>query len=188
MTKAAWPHLQRQQYGRVVTTVSRGRSSAIPTGAYAASKGAIYGLTRALAVEGKAHGIKVNAISPTAWTPLYARAPDVDEGRRTVLREQYPPERVAPVVVALAHESCPCTGEVIAAAGGNVSRIFSAQTSGAQVDTSFDALELRRRLPEIWSEEDYVAIGLVTPGRRAQRTPVAEVPEEARPAPGLRTT
>lgn len=43
--------------------------------AYAASKGATYGLTRALAVEGRPLGIKVNAVSPTAWTPLYARAP-----------------------------------------------------------------------------------------------------------------
>ena len=75
LNQAAWPHLRDQGYGRVINTVSRGAFFGDPQGAaYASAKGATYGLTRALAVEGSALGIKVNAISPTAWTPLYARA------------------------------------------------------------------------------------------------------------------
>lgn len=51
ITQAAWPHFRRQGYGRVVNTVSRAAFFGDPQGAaYAASKGGVYGLTRALAV------------------------------------------------------------------------------------------------------------------------------------------
>jgi NAD(P)-dependent dehydrogenase (short-subunit alcohol dehydrogenase family) len=181
VTKAAWPHLKAQRYGRVVLTVSRGAFFGDPHGAaYAASKGGTYGLTRALAVEGSTSGIKVNAISPTAWTPLYARAPDVGEERRRVLQQDFPPERVAPVVVALAHASCPCTGEVFGAAGGHISRMYMAQTEGARVGADLTPEGFLEHLPAIWDEHRAITMGLVTPGERAQGTPVAEVPEQAR--------
>ncbi len=180
-TQAAWPHFQQQGYGRVVTTVSRGAFFGDPQGAaYSMSKGGIYGLTRALAVEGKEHGIKVNAISPVAWTPLYASAPDVSPERRTFLEENFGTDLVAPVVVALAHRSCPFTGEIMLCAGGQVSRVFMAQTAGASFEGAFSPEEFIERLPDIWSEDGYQAIGLVTAGQRSQTTPTAEVPPEAR--------
>ena len=183
VTKAAWPHLKAQGYGRVVNTVSRGAFFGDPQGAaYATSKGGIYGMTRALAVEGSVLGIRVNAISPTAWTPLYARAPDVPAERRKVLEENFQPELVAPVVVALAHESCPFNGEVFGAAGGHVSRFYMAQTKGIQVGPEFTAELFYERLPDIWSEDEYIAIGLVDVDQRAQGTPVAEIPAQARRA------
>jgi NAD(P)-dependent dehydrogenase (short-subunit alcohol dehydrogenase family) len=182
VTQAAWPYLQEQGYGRVVNTVSRGAFFGDPQGAaYASSKGATYGLTRALAVEGREHGIKVNAISPTAWTPLYARAPDVTPERRKVLEEQFTTAMVAPVIVALAHESCPFTGEVIGAAGGHISRMYIAQTRGTQVEEGFTAEDFIERLPEVWAQDEAVAMGLVVPGVRGSGTPVTEVPPEARP-------
>jgi NAD(P)-dependent dehydrogenase (short-subunit alcohol dehydrogenase family) len=188
VTKAAWPHLVDQGYGRVVNTTSRGAFFGDPHGAaYASAKGGIYGLTRALAVEGGEHGIKVNAITPTAWTPLYARAPDVDPERQKVLESDFRAELVSPVIVALAHESCPFTGEVIGAAGGNLYRAYMAQTTGTQVGDSFTPEEFYDLLPDIWDETDSFAIGLVTPGRRAQVTPVTEVPPEARPRTGRAT-
>jgi NAD(P)-dependent dehydrogenase (short-subunit alcohol dehydrogenase family) len=184
VTKAAWPHLIAQKYGRVLNTVSRGAFFGDPHGAaYASAKGATYGLTRALAVEGSEHDIKVNAIAPTAWTPLYARAPDVSPERRRILEENFRTDLVSPLVVALVHSSCPFTGEVIGAAGGTLYRAFMAQTKGAEVGSQFDPEQFYEVLPEVWSEEGYFPIGLVTPGQRAQQTPVTEVPPEAlRPA------
>jgi NAD(P)-dependent dehydrogenase (short-subunit alcohol dehydrogenase family) len=187
VTRAAWPHLEEQRYGRVINTVSRGAFFGDPRGAaYASAKGATYGLTRALAVEGSQAGIKVNAISPTAWTPLYARAPDVSPERRRMLEESFRVDLVAPVVVALAHRSCPFTGEVIGAAGGNVYRAFMAQTPGGRVTEPFTPEQFIEMLPDVWSEDGYWAIGLVTPGQRAQTTPVAEMPPEARPRSSTR--
>jgi NAD(P)-dependent dehydrogenase (short-subunit alcohol dehydrogenase family) len=180
VTQAAWPHLQEQGYGRVVSTVSRGAFFGDPQGAaYATSKGGTYGLTRALAVEGRAHGIKVNAISPTAWTPLYARAPDVTPERRKLLEEQFTTDMVAPVVVALAHASCPFTGEVIGAAGGHISRMYIAQTKGAQMEKGFTPEAFLERLPDVWDQDEAIAMGLVVPGVRGSGTPVTEVPPEA---------
>ena len=181
VTQAAWPHLARQGYGRVVNTVSRGAFFGDPQGAaYAASKGATYGLTRALAVEGRPLGIKVNAVSPTAWTPLYARAPDVTPERRAVLESDFRAEQVAPVIIALAHESCPFTGEVIGAAGRHISRMYIAQTTGAQVSDELTPEEFLQRLPDVWDEAGANAMGLVSPGERGAGTPVTVVPPEAR--------
>jgi NAD(P)-dependent dehydrogenase (short-subunit alcohol dehydrogenase family) len=181
VTRAAWPHLRSQRYGRVINTVSRGAFFGDSQGAaYAAAKGATYGLTRALAVEGRAEDIKVNAVTPTAWTPLYARAPDVTPERRKVLEEQFPTDLVAPVVVALAHASCPFTGEVIGAAGGNVYRAFMAQTPGAEVGDSFVPEQFHDVLADVWCEDGYWAIGLVDPGTRGSGTPIAEVPAGVR--------
>jgi NAD(P)-dependent dehydrogenase (short-subunit alcohol dehydrogenase family) len=183
VTRAAWPHLSAQGRGRVLNTVSRAAFFGDPQGAaYASAKGAVYGLTRALAVEGAALGIKVNAISPVAWTPLYARAPDITAERRMVLEEQFGVELVAPVALALVHQTCPCSGEVFLAGGGNVSRLYIAQTPGIQVEAGFSAEEFLERLPDIWNEDGYIAMGLVNPGERGMGTPVTVVPPEARPS------
>src|SRR5262249_29154624 len=45
-------------------------------------------------------------------------------------KSNFPPELVAPVLAFLVHESCPVTGECIDTAGGQVRRIYVAQTEG----------------------------------------------------------
>ncbi|GAB3347607.1 SDR family NAD(P)-dependent oxidoreductase [Amycolatopsis echigonensis] len=181
VNRAAWPHLAAQGYGRIVNTVSRGAFFGDPRGAaYASCKGAILGMTRALAVEGGQAGIAVNAISPTAWTPLYASAPDVSPERRAELERDFRTEQVAPVLVLLAHSSCDFTGEVIAAAGSQVSRFFLGQTAGASLGAEPTPEDVARALPDVWDETGYHPVGLVTPGQRARKTPRAEVPPSAR--------
>ena len=178
----AWAQLARSGGGRIVNTVSRAAYLGDPQGAaYATAKGATHGLTRALAVEGAAQGIKANAICPAAWTPLYDRAAtDIDEEAREELKRRFRTEYVAPVIVALAHESCPCTGEVITAMGGRVNRYFVGETPGIEVGLDFTSEEFLDRLPDVWDEHGYTTIGLAMPGRRGGATPVAEVPAAAR--------
>jgi hypothetical protein len=106
----------------------------------------------------------------------------VSAERRKVLEENFQPALVAPVVVALAHESCPFNGEVFGAAGGHVSRFYMAQTKGIQVGREFTPELFYERLPDIWGEDEYIAIGLVGGEQRAQGTPVAEIPVQARRA------
>ena len=183
INQAAWPHLARQGYGRIVNTVSRGAFFGDPRGAaYATCKGAVLGMTRALAVEGGNVGIAVNAISPTAWTPLYASAPDVDPERRKALERDFRVEQVSPVLLLLAHPTCDFTGEIVAAAGRQVSRFFLGQTEGAELSLDPTPEEVVERLPEVWDEAGYNPVGLVNPVRRAQKTPTAEVPPSARRA------
>jgi NAD(P)-dependent dehydrogenase (short-subunit alcohol dehydrogenase family) len=184
VSQAAWSALARSGGGRMINTVSRAAYVGDPqNAAYAAAKGAIHGLTRALAVEGRPRGILVNAICPAAWTPLYDRAAtDIPEERRRQLRSDFKTEYVAPVVIALAHESCPCTGEVITAIGGHVNRYFVSQTTGITVGDGFTAQEFLDRLPDVWDQEGSLTMGLALPGGRGGPTPAAEVPPAARRA------
>jgi 3-oxoacyl-[acyl-carrier protein] reductase len=72
--------------------------------AYVAAKSGLAGLTEALAVEGREHGIRVNAISPGAVDTGMLRTAGV-EGR------SLPPSDVAKVIAWLAlPESAPLTG------------------------------------------------------------------------------
>jgi NAD(P)-dependent dehydrogenase (short-subunit alcohol dehydrogenase family) len=130
-TRSAWPHLVGQGYGRVVMTTSTGIFGLPNNVSYAAAKAAVIGLTRSLTTAGAAHGIKVNAIAPAAYTRM-AGAPaggaDVrDPGPGTA---EMAPELVAPMVAFLAHEDCPVSGEVYAAGAGRFARIFAASTPG----------------------------------------------------------
>lgn len=122
-TRAAWPHFVEQGYGRIVMTTSSGLFGLPDNLSYAAAKGAVIGLTRSLAVAGRKHGIKVNAIAPAAQTRM-AGPPQGDA--ETAMA----PELVAPMAAFLAHEDCPVTGEIYAAGAGRFARVFIASTPG----------------------------------------------------------
>jgi NAD(P)-dependent dehydrogenase (short-subunit alcohol dehydrogenase family) len=126
--RAAWPHLVRSGAGRVVNTASSAVFGAPGISPYATGKGAVFAFTRAVAHEGTPHGITVNVIMPIAITRLTAMLP---EGRRQPLETHYPPERIAPVVAWLAHESTTITGECFAVGGGRAARVFLGETAGA---------------------------------------------------------
>jgi NAD(P)-dependent dehydrogenase (short-subunit alcohol dehydrogenase family) len=119
-TRAAWPHMVEQGYGRVVMTTSAGVFGLPNNASYAAAKGAVIGLTRSLNTAGAKLGIKVNAIAPAAYTRM-ASGPGAD---------QLPPELVAPMVAFLAHEDCPVSGEIYAAGAGRFARVFIGVTEG----------------------------------------------------------
>jgi NAD(P)-dependent dehydrogenase (short-subunit alcohol dehydrogenase family) len=147
---AAWPHLVAQDYGRVITTTScAGFYGEEGSPEYSSAKGAIAGLTRALALEGKKHGIKVNSVAPAAWTRM-AAAGDFDDDAITTLQPLLLPELVSPTVVWLAHESCPCTGSFFEVGAGRTARVqtgepaglwWSAPTPEAVADRATDLLE-----------------------------------------------
>ena len=145
-TRAAWDALADSGDGRVVNTVSRAAYIGDPqNAAYATSKGAVHGLTRALAAEGRPVGIKVNAICPVAWTPLYESVSEgMPEDRKSYLRDNFSADLVAPVVVALAHSDCPCTGEILNAMGGRVARYFVAETQGMTFEGALHARSVHR--------------------------------------------
>jgi NAD(P)-dependent dehydrogenase (short-subunit alcohol dehydrogenase family) len=122
-TRAVWPHLAEQGYGRIVMTTSTGVFGLPNNVSYAAAKAAVIGLTRSLASAGVAHGIKVNAIAPGAMTRM-AGVPNDNA------RPELSPVLVAPLVAFLAHEDCPVSGEIYAAGFGRFARLFIASTDG----------------------------------------------------------
>jgi NAD(P)-dependent dehydrogenase (short-subunit alcohol dehydrogenase family) len=122
-TRAAWPHMVEQAYGRIVMTTSSGIFGLPHNTSYAAAKAAVIGLTRSLATAGATHGIKVNLIAPAAMTRMAGPADDAAAKRMS-------PDLVAPMAAYLAHEACPVTGEFYAAGAGRFARVFIASTEG----------------------------------------------------------
>ena len=70
-TKAVWPVMTAQKYGRIVmTTSSSGLYGNFGQSNYGAAKMALVGLMQTLSLEGAKHDIRVNAIAPTAATRM----------------------------------------------------------------------------------------------------------------------
>lgn len=127
-TRAAWPHMVEQGYGRIVMTTSSGIFGLPQNLSYATAKAAVIGLTRSLATTSSAHGIKVNLIAPAAFTRMAGQAADSDESSGAAIPMS--PDLVAPMAAFLAHEACPVNGEIYEAGAGRFSRIFIASTPG----------------------------------------------------------
>jgi NAD(P)-dependent dehydrogenase (short-subunit alcohol dehydrogenase family) len=114
----ALPRFLEANYGRIVLTTSAaglfGQRNHVP---YAAGKLALVGFARALAVEIGKRNVKVNLISPYALTKGSRHA--IGDRLEAIMS----PDRVAPVVGWLAHESCEQTGIVLSAGAGRVRRV-----------------------------------------------------------------
>jgi len=65
MSRAAFPGMRERKFGRIVNVGSiNGQAGQYGQVNYAAAKSGIHGFTKALAQEGAAHGVTVNAIAP----------------------------------------------------------------------------------------------------------------------------
>jgi NAD(P)-dependent dehydrogenase (short-subunit alcohol dehydrogenase family) len=149
-TRAAWPHMVEQGYGRIVMTTSSGIFGLPKNLSYATAKGGVIGLARSIATMSEAHGIKVNLIAPAAMTRMAGPEADPDDTTSPMA-----PGQVAPLVAFLAHEACPVNGEMYAAGAGRFARIFIASTPGyvAAEPTVEDVAE---HWDEINDDEGYV--------------------------------
>jgi NAD(P)-dependent dehydrogenase (short-subunit alcohol dehydrogenase family) len=149
VTRAAWTHFREQNYGRVINTSSNsGLWGNFGQSNYGAAKMGLVGLTKVLAVEGAKYGIKANAIAPVAFTRMTA---DLMPG----LEDKLKPEYVTPIVVFLAHEDCPVTGDVYSAGGGVVARYFVGLTPG-YVNPGHTVEDIRDNFDQIRDETGYI--------------------------------
>jgi NAD(P)-dependent dehydrogenase (short-subunit alcohol dehydrogenase family) len=128
VSRAAFPIMRRERYGRFVFTTSGIAMSAEDTrpglAAYCAGKMAQFGLMVVFAAEGREHGILSNAVSPVAATRVYTRPAEPGE---------LEPEQVAPGVVFLAAEECTLSGVVLGAAGGRFNLRWWERGEGADL-------------------------------------------------------
>lgn len=124
VVRAAHPVMCDAGYGRIVLTSSIGGlygNKRVTN--YAVAKAGVIGLANVAALEGEEHGVKCNVIVPSAITRMA-------EGIDTSCYPPMEPELVAPAVAWLCHEACSLNGEMLAAIGGRVARMFVAETSG----------------------------------------------------------
>src|SRR5207249_5724031 len=84
----------------------------------------LIGMARTISIEGARYNIRANVLAPGAFTRMTENLmPEGSAARLT-------PERVAPVVAYLCHESCTLAGQILSASGGRVAHIFVAENRG----------------------------------------------------------
>ncbi|MGO4588119.1 SDR family NAD(P)-dependent oxidoreductase [Micrococcaceae bacterium Sec5.1] len=133
-TRAAWPYMEEQGYGRVITTTSTGMLGLPDNLAYATAKGALIGFTRSLALAAAPKGILVNCVAPNSVTrpslsadkPNIVTANEADSARLQAMQT----DLVSPMVAYLAHESCEVNGEILVAGAKRFARWFMGFTPG----------------------------------------------------------
>lgn len=150
-TKAAWPIMQAQNFGRVVmTTSSSGLYGNFGQANYAAAKMALVGLMRTLSHEGAKHDIRVNCLAPTAITAMTQGL--LPEGSA----EAFTPERVSKALLALVSSAAP-TGMIFLAGAGSFEAAHITMTEGVFVrDTQDAADEVCAKIDEILSTEGQI--------------------------------
>ncbi len=128
LTRAALPHLRARGGGSIILTSSSSAfigTSARPTHAYAATKGALISLARSMAVSYGPEGIRVNALAPglvrTRLTEDILSKPETREQaiRSVPLRRYAVPDELAACALFLASDDASfVTGTVLVADGG----------------------------------------------------------------------
>lgn len=129
VTRAAWPIMIDQGWGRVVFTSSgSGIFGNFGQSNYASAKMSVIGLMNVLKLEGQSKGVCVNTLAPGAITRMTESLEDVDRAGK--------PEQVSPAVLYLCSESAP-NGMILQAANGRYSQIKICVTDG--IDLGEDA-------------------------------------------------
>ena len=118
VTRAAWPYMVENQYGRVIMTASgAGIYGNFGQANYSAAKLGLHGFAQSLAVEGQKKNIHVNTIAPIAKSRLTIG----------ILPEPYieelKPEYVSPLVAWLCHENCPQTKGLFEVGAGYMAQV-----------------------------------------------------------------
>lgn len=125
VTRAAWPHLKKQKYGRVIMTASAaGIYGNFGQANYSAAKLGLVGFANTLAREGAKSNIHVNTIAPLAGSRLTETVMPPN------LVAALKPDFVAPVVAYLCHDSCEENGGLYELGAGWVSKLRWQRTDG----------------------------------------------------------
>ena len=107
VSRAAAPHFKNQQSGCYVhMTSSSGLIGNIGQVNYGSTKLGVAGLSKCIALDMQRFGVTSNAIAPFAWTRMVATIPETPENKKRIeVNRRLKPERVAPMVVALASDA-----------------------------------------------------------------------------------
>ena len=131
--RPAFRHMKQQGYGRIVLASSAaGLLGNHNQAAYGAAKSGLVGLMNVLSLEGAEHGVKANALLPTAMSRMSAAMDDklmqaagaLYASLGDKLGNSADPSFVTPLVVYLCSEACDSTHALYSATLGRYARVF----------------------------------------------------------------
>jgi len=112
VTRAVWPIMKEQQYGRIVVTASSsGLYGNFGQANYGAAKLGVAGFMNTLKIEGQKDNIKINTLAPVAFTRMTENL--MPPEAEAMLK----PEFVSPGVMVLCADDAP-TGNILCAGAG----------------------------------------------------------------------
>ncbi|MDP3617596.1 MAG: SDR family NAD(P)-dependent oxidoreductase [Rhodoferax sp.] len=143
-SKAVWPLMNAQKYGRILmTTSSTGLYGNFGQTNYGAAKMALVGLMQTLALEGAKNDIRVNCLAPTAATRMTEGL--MPEAVLAALK----PEAVVPAMLVLVSQEAP-TRAILCAGAGTFEAAHITMTQGVWLGTDASTPErLAQRLTEV---------------------------------------
>ena len=143
-SKAVWPHMVAQKYGRILmTTSSSGLYGNFGQSNYGAAKMALVGLMQTLSIEGAKSNIHVNCLAPTAATRM------TEDLMPPQILEALKPEAVVPAMLVLVAQDAP-TRTILCAGAGSVEAAQITLTQGIWMGLDSDAPEqLQAQLAQV---------------------------------------
>ncbi len=147
-SKAVWPIMNAQKYGRIVmTTSSSGLYGNFGQSNYGAAKMALVGLMQTLSIEGAKNDIRVNCLAPTAATRM-------TEGLMSeAVLQALKPEAVVPAMLVLASAEAP-NRTILCAGAGTFEAAHITLTLGVHLGLGDGVDEqLAARLSEVCARE-----------------------------------
>jgi NAD(P)-dependent dehydrogenase (short-subunit alcohol dehydrogenase family) len=144
-THAAWPSLLASGAGRVVfISSSVGLYGGFGQANYAAAKLGVVGLMHALRLEGRKHGVRLNAVAPVGRSRMSSGLLEQE------VADGLDPEMIAPVVSYLCSPRCDRDGLILEVGAGLVARVAVMESDGVWFDEAgFDAPRVADRAAEI---------------------------------------
>jgi len=145
--KAAWPHMRKQKFGRIINVASAaGIYGNFGQANYSAAKLGMNSFTRTLAIEGAKYNILVNAIAPVAASQMLASVmpPEVLENLK--------PEFIAPLVTYfVSGENTEYSGQLVECGAGFMAGLRRQRSHGVvfRADDTFTPSAVRARLDDI---------------------------------------
>lgn len=161
-TKAVWPIMKEQGYGRIlVTSSSSGLYGNFGQSNYGAAKLGVVGFINTLKLEGQKDNIHVNALAPVAWTRMTSNLMPPE------MEDALAPEQVTPAVVFMCSEQAP-TGKIICAGAGAYAAAQIVETRGLYLGAAPTAEDVADNWEQI-SKLDDQAEALFQGGEQTRR-------------------
>ena len=143
---AAWPHMLKQGYGRIINTASAaGIYGNFGQANYSAAKLGLLGFSNTLAREGARKNVFTNTIAPLAASKMTETVMPPE------ILASLKPEFIVPLAAYLSHESCTENGSLFEAGAGFVAKLRRERTQGVvfKADANFTPGAVAAKIKEI---------------------------------------